>query len=332
MPARIGETLKTALNVITGKKRPKLSLIAADEQTRKSWARALTSYGEVPDVYRDFLKTLPGGAVPYMILTPSYEGFMSPTSERLLCSFGDRVFVAEKQHDKVVSTCYPFEDINYVEIGTILLKAWIKISGVAGNGVLTSSTLKFNSVTDYLFDPLLNGMRPASLAAGGADLKAEQAKFEYLMKLNFKFMNYARRSILPGERVLQFILQPAIRVQIFKVFNLPFSRTITPAHITILTDKELIIIQDEATRLWDKPVEYGGIWKYIPLKRIASLSLARREDNIFVLSIHLCAGDRITLLFAASNEHELRLLLEQVEGRLPGGSTAGRFELAPQAA
>jgi hypothetical protein len=132
--------------------------------------------------------------------------------------------------------------------------------------------------------------------------------------LNFKFMNYARRSILPGEKVLQSILQPAIRVQIFKMLNLPFSRTITPAHITILTDKELITIQDEATKLWDKGVEYGGIWKYIPLNRITSASLGQREDNLFVLSIYLCAGDRIETLFAASNEHELRLLLEQIEG------------------
>jgi hypothetical protein len=327
----IGETLKTALRVVTGRKPLKLSLIAADEQTRKSWAKAIKSYDEVPDVYRDFLKMLPGGAMPYMILTPSYEGFMSPTSERLLCSFGDRVFIAEKQRDRVVSTCYPFEDINYVEIGTILLKAWIKISGVAGSGALTSSTFKFNSVTDYLFDPLLRGIRPASLDAGEAALKAERAKFDYLRRPNFKFMNYARRSILPGERVLQSILQPAIRAQILKVFNLPFFRTITPAHITILTDKELIVIQDEGTRLRDKPVEYGGIWKYIPLRRIVSLSLAQREGAMFVLSIHLCTGDRITFLFAASAERELRLLLEQVEGLLPG-STAGRMVPAPQAA
>jgi hypothetical protein len=314
MLAGVETTLKTALRFVSEIKHPKFNSLTADEQTRRSWARALKSYDEVPDVYQDFLKTLPGGATPYMILTPSYEGFMSPTSERLLCSFGDRVFIAEKQRDRVASICYPFADINYIEMATILLKAWIKISGVAGNGALTSSTLRFNSVTDYLFDPLLRGIRPASHDAGEADLKAERTKFEYLKALNFKFMNYARRSILPGEKVLQSILQPAIRVQIFKMLNLPFSRTITPAHITILTDKELITIQDEATKLWDKGVEYGGIWKYIPLNRITSASLGQREDNLFVLSIHLCAGDRIETLFAASNEHELRLLLEQIEG------------------
>jgi hypothetical protein len=331
MMTGIGQTLKTALRIVAGIKPPKLPLLTADEQTRKSWAKALTSYDEVPDVYRDFLKTLPGGALPYMILTPSYEGFMSPTSERLLCSFGDRVLIAEKQRDKVASTCYPFEDINYVEMGTVLLKAWLKISGVAGHDVLTSSTLKFNSVTDYLFDPLLQGIRPAPLDAGGVDLRAERAKFECLKKLNFKFMNFARRSILPGEKVLQFILQPAIHVPIFSLFNLPFTRIISPAHITILTDKELIIIQDEPTKLRDRDVEYGGIWKYIPLRRIASMSLAQREDNLFVLSIHLSADDRIDVLFAASNEPELRLFLDQAEGLLPG-STARRMMPAPQAA
>jgi len=324
MLAAIGKNLKAALRFVTGIWTPKLTFLTADEQTRRSWAKLLKSYDEVPDVYQDFLKTLPDGAPPYMVLTPSYEGFISRTNERLFCSFSDMVFVAEKQRDVVTSTCYSFEDINYVEVGTILLKSWIKISGVASRGVLTSSTLRFNSVTEYMFAPLLQGIRPAAHDAGGADLRAERAKFEYLLKLNFKFMNYARRSILPGERVLQSILQPAIRVQIFRVFDLPFSRTISPAHITILTDKELIIIQDEPTKLWDKAVEYGGVWKYIPLNRIASVSLAQREDNLLVVSIHLLADDRIDTLFAASNEHALRLFLEQVEGLLPGS--------APQAA
>ena len=332
MLAAIEKNLKTALRFVADIRPPKLNLLTADEQTRRSWAKVLESYDEVPDVYRDFLKTLPGGAPPYMVLTPSYEGFINRTSERLFCSFGDRVFVAEKQRDGVTSTCYPFEDINYVEVGAILLKAWVKISGVAGNGVLTSSTLRFNSVTDYMFAPLLTGIRPAVHDAGGADLSSERAKFEYLQKLNFKFMNYARRSILPGEKVLQTILQPAIRFQIFKMFDLPFSRTISTAHITILTDKELIIIQDEATKLrMGKNAEYGGIWKYIPLNRIASASLAQREDNLLALSIHLCADDRIETLFAASNEHELRLFLERLEGLLPGPA-ARRMMPAPQAA
>jgi hypothetical protein len=324
MLAGIEKTLKTALRFVADVKPPRLTFLTADEQTRRSWAKTLKSYDEVPDAYQDFLKTLPGGALPYMVLTPSYEGFINRTSERLLCSFGDKVFIAEKQREQVTSTCYSFEDINYVEMATILLKAWIKISGIASNGVLTSSTLRFNSVTDYMFVPLLEGIRPAAYDVGGADLRLERAKFEYLKNLNFKFMNFARRSILPGEKVLQTILQPAIRVQIFRLLDLPFFRTISPAHITILTDKELITIEDEVTKVWDKAVEYGGIWKYIPLNRITSVSLAQREDNLLVLSIHLCADDRIEVLFATSNEHELRMFLEQIEGLLPG-STARRM-------
>ncbi len=319
--AGIGRTLKTALSFVAGIRPSKLTFLTAGEQTRRSWAKLLESYDEVPDVYHDFLKTLPGGALPYMVLTPTYEGFISRTNERLLCGFDDKVFIAEKERDGVTSTCYSFEDINYVEVGTILLKSWIKISGVAGHGVLTSSTLRFNSVTEYMFAPLLKRIRPAVLDAGGVDLSSERAKFEYLQKLNFKFMNYGRRSVLPGEKVLQTLLQPAIRVRIFRLLDVPFFRTISPAHITILTDKELITIQDEGTKLWEKAVEYGGIWKYIPLNRIIAVSLAQREDNLLVLSIHLCAGDRIQALFAPSNEREVRLLLEQIEGLLPGSTT-----------
>ena len=330
MSTGIGKSLKAALRFVAGIG-PKLTSLTADEQTRRSWAKTLKSFDEVPDAYKDFLETLPGGARPYMVLTPSYEGFISRTNERLLCCLGDKVFIAEKQRDAVTSTCYSFKDINYVEVGTILLKSWIKISGVTGNGVLTSSTLRFNSVTEHMFTPLLKGIRPAAHDAEGADLSSERAKFDYLKKLNFKFMNFARRSILPGEKVLQTILQPKIRAQVFNFLGIPFSRTLSPAHITILTDKELITIRDEATKLWEKSVEYGGIWNYIPLHKITSVSLAQREDNLLVLSIHLPENDRIDALFAPSNEHEIRLLQEQLESLMPG-STAGHAVSVPGAA
>ena len=78
----------------------------------------------------------------------------------------------------------------------ILLKGWITINGISGNGVLTSTTLKFNTVTDRLFAPFLKEIRLFDNATDSSgsrtpDLQAEGKKFDYLLRRNFKFMNYA---------------------------------------------------------------------------------------------------------------------------------------------
>ena len=69
-------------------------------------------------------------------------------------------------------------------MGVILLKAWLRVSGLS-DGVLKSVTLRHNSVTQYLFDPLvahplhLSGAERAveGRATALADLQAEQARF-----------------------------------------------------------------------------------------------------------------------------------------------------------
>jgi len=299
-------------------KEPSLQAIA--ERTRASWAKSITCYGQLPEAFQDLFKTLLSDASswPYTVLMLTYEGFMRRENSRLICSLGDKIYVMERARNKTTCTCYPIEDISYVEEGVVLLYAWVKISGITSDGVKSSSTLKFNAVTDYLLASIIKKIRPATDGSGDADRSLELAKFDYLAQSNFKFMSYGRHSILPGEKVIHIILQPEIQEKIFTVLGRSFFRTVATAHISILTDRELILIRDEEQSRWSRNARYGGTRSYIPLNKITSVSVTRKENDLLALSIHLPGNDQIVSLFSCSNERELNLLLGQLPGAEPG--------------
>ena len=299
--------------------RIQVPLLLASEQTRLSWARLARSYDDVPEVFRDPLAALTGGSgsFPYTVLTPSFQGFLRRPNEKLVCALSDEIWVMEKAQNRVLSTCYPVGGIGAIEAGSILLKAWITIKGLDGSGVLSASTLQFNAVSEPLFAPIVNKVRPLPDPFAGVDHTAEMDKFSCLAPLKLKFMNYARRTIIPGEKVIHFLLQPEVRAGAPRLLGRSWWRTVYPAHLTILTGKELIVIRDEAGVRWNPDAKHGGIWTYIPLDRIAGTSLAAADDGLLALSIHLPGNDRIDSLFSASQEKEVGRLVGQVE-RLTG--------------
>jgi len=296
------------------------SMHAIAEQTRASWAKVVTCFDKVPEAFKDFFKTLLGDTRtwPYTILLPTHEGFTRRENGRLVSSLDDKIYIMERARNKITCTCYPIQDISYVEQGVILLYAWVKINGIASDGVPSSCTLKFNAVTDYVLTPIIEQIRPATGEAGDTDRSLELAKFDYLAQLNFKFMSYGRHSLLPGEKVIHTILQPEMRNKIFTALGWSFSRIISTAHISILTDRELILIRDEEQSQWSRDARYGGTRSYIPLNKITSVSLARREHDLLALSIHLPGNDQIVSLFSTSNEREVDLFLDRLEGLAPG--------------
>jgi hypothetical protein len=284
---------------------------SADEQTRSSWAKPIASYDAVPAVYKDFFGPLQadGREFPYTVLTPSYEGFIHRTTEKLVCDFGHEIYVLERSRNTFEAQCYPFERISYIEFRTVLLDAYIKISGVTKYGVAASSIFRFNSVTDYLFTPILERIRLATVDSKGAAQNSELEKFDHLVRLNYKFMNYARRSLLGGEKVIHSVLQPEIRVSLLTVLGKTYYRTISPTHMSILTDRELIMLREEERRSGNE--RYGGVWDYIPLNKIVTLSLSEKDSSLLVFSIQLPENARLEYLFQASAKREVNQLLDR---------------------
>ncbi len=296
-----------------------LPMMTGGEQTRLSWARAIRSRADLPQFYHGFMdELLAGRAFPYAVLTPTFAGFMRRELERLIFSLERDLYVLERSRQRLNTTRYALADIHYVELGAILLYGWLKISGPA-DGKLITSTLRFNVVNDQLLTPFIEQIRPAARRPDAVDLPTEQRKFDYLLNENFKFMNYARRSLLPGECVIQPLLQPEIRATLITLLGRSWSRTVATAHIHILTDTEWIIIRDdEHSPIGHGQVRYGGIWTYVPLDRITSVSLSTRHDERLTLTLHFSHDDRLDSVFAPSNREAVAAFLKQVASAAPG--------------
>jgi hypothetical protein len=292
-------------------------LLTGWEQSRLSWARVAEFYDEVPLVYRPWLDPLIRGreTFPYIVLTPTYEGYFRRENEKLICMLDRTLAIVECARDRLIPTVYPLEGISRIEVGEILLRGWLTVRGVSASGQPSSTAIRFNTVTDRLFAPFLNEFRGGGRPPSGASLEIERAKFSELLDRNYKFMNYARGSIMPGDKVRAYVLQPEIREDLLRLLGRSLSRCISPTHIVLLTDRELIAISEEGGSLWQSfgTVKYGGIWQYVPLERISAVSIVARNDGLLTLSIELPRGERMEMLFSPDSRAELGSLVRATQ-------------------
>ena len=281
----------------------------SEERTQRTWAKVIDSYESIPEIYKDFFRPgfSEGQPFPYIVLTPSFETLGYRINEKLVCAFDREIQILERNRKELVVQCYPLEGISYVEVSSMLLDSRIRINGMARDGNLTSSIVRFSTATDYVLAPVLKRIRLYKVESKEAVQKRELEKFDPWLGLNFKFMNFARNSLLGGEKVLCTILQPEVNKGIFTFLGRTYYRTISPTHACILTDRELILIREEA--LEKRHDKYGGIWDYIPVSKIASLSMDRKNGNLLVLTIHLDRNECFKCLFQASMENEVDQLI-----------------------
>lgn len=287
------------------------SRLSAAEQTRLSWARSIETFDDVPTIYKPFLEPLlaTGCGFPYIVLTPTYEGFMHRATEKLVCVFDHEIYVLLRSGNIIEVQDYPLEGIGYVEVRTILLDSHIKISGLNRQGLPISTTIQFNTVTDYLFRPMLEKIRLAYVNVQEVATYSNVDQFDLWGRSNYKFTYFAKHSILRGEKMIHAILQPEIRVSILKILGKMYQRMLSPTHMSILTDREVILIREELRQSGED--RYGGIWDYIPLKKIGKLSLNEKDNNLLVLSIQMAGGESMECLYDASMKREIQQFLQK---------------------
>jgi hypothetical protein len=287
-----------------------LKLLSAGEQTRLSWTKAIRNYDQIPSAYQaafngHFKST---DDFPYTLLAPFNGSFLKPTYEKLVSCTQDSLTIFERYPERINVTAYKLDAITYIETGSVLLYSWLTINGIDQDGRSSATTIKFNTVGDGLFLPILARIRGQADYSSENQLAAEQAKFDYLSVLNYKFMNYGRRSLLPGDRVQRIVLQPELRKEFLRLFGKSVWQLIFPAHILILTNHEVISIRDAS-----KTASYGGIWNYVPLEKISSVKLSEEGNGKLKLCLELPGQNGVELSFEASRKAEVETLQVEIQ-------------------
>jgi hypothetical protein len=215
---------------------------------------------------------------PYTVLIPEEESSSRLQSKReatLLCLDDEQLVIIEAIKGKAVATAYPLDSITCIEHGRVLLKSWLKVSSP-----WFSTTVMFNTASETVLRPAIEAIRPKANNDAPESLRLarhqqEVSQLGYLWKTNFKYFSLGKQSILPGERVLETVYQPDIKINTLNIFNKPvFSKYLT-GHLAILTDKELILIKESKRTKSLKENLYGGVFTYIPLSQIQDISFER---------------------------------------------------------
>ncbi|MGE5549232.1 MAG: hypothetical protein ACM3ZC_01715 [Bacteroidota bacterium] len=270
-----------------------------------TWAKRIDDLAKVPKIFRSFLPAEDAGAMLYAIFAPAGRwGFRKVHPKLLYLHDGCLSFLA-LDREGVTERRFPIAEITCVEVGRILLHAWLKISGII-EGRTAAVQMEFNSVVEDLFRPVVEMIRIVAAgipSAGDETLPLERRKFDALSAGSYKYANFAKLSILPGEQVLDSVFEPGLRQK--RLLGL---RAAVPAHLAILTDRELITIGDDCPRGVREC--YGGIWSYIPLRKVEELSVAGEAGGVLSLSVRLQGGESLTSVFSETNRSGLRRLQE----------------------
>lgn len=279
-------------------------------QSMASWSQLVESYGALPRPFQSACRTVLAEAepFPYVIFAPALPGGRRKTNAHVIAEVGDTLHIWEQSGDQIQATAYRMADICLVEEGHILLYSWLTLRGVTLDGEAAVTTIPFNTVSTPYFLRFINRFRPGETAVSQADWQSELTKFDFLDTLNYKFMNFARDSLLPGQTVQNLVWQPRLRQPIFTLFGRSLYRTRVLPHLTILTAEELIFIGEDPRATEVRGERHGGVWQYAPLRHIAEATVSE-DDDLLVLSLRLSPGDhRLEKRFAAAQEPELTRL------------------------
>lgn len=278
-------------------------------KTATIWPRVISSPKKLPVEYLHVFPEYDTG-FPYTLLIPEDTGrlFRRQKPADVLCVFDDKLVFLEYIRGKAVSQTIPLTSILSLEHGRILLNSWLKIS----TG-LETRMVSFNTVNESLFLPVIESIRPNVKSEYLSPLsqirhQEELSKLGYLWKSNFKYFNLSRKSILPGESIREVVYQPEIELPTFTLFKKPvLSRALT-GHLAILTDNELILINEVEKTKDAQHLLYGGIFTYLPRKQIANVTFEYKNgDTDCLMTVRLADGSCHFAEFSSNSAVNLEL-------------------------
>lgn len=205
---------------------------------------------------------------------------------------------------KVLSS--QFTDIFTITHGVVLLKSWLTIETEAG-----TFTVKFNTTNDHLFIPIIKTIRLKMMQSHHQYSQADHAqaekhdlsKFDFLDRVNFKFMNYGRRCVQQNDSIVVVAYQPEQTLQDIQLFHKTLYKRYKTDFMVTLTEAELILIKEDDPIRTNFSPAHGGVFTYIPRHRIEDITfISQPEDSNYIMEITLPNKTKLTCDLTKENE------------------------------
>jgi hypothetical protein len=249
-----------------------------------------------------------------MVLTPAYKGSGDGITGKLVCTIGHTFYVLEQKDNKLLKVCYPIDEINYVEVIHRPSDLFVKINGSTNLGLPSISVFGCSKTTDLVFAPLFQRIRLRIVSLNEKAPSRHMERLDRWKELNTQVIERAKHCLMPGETVIESILQPEIRPGIFSL-DKASRKAKCPTHICILTDKELVLIREEPSL--GKKDKCGSVCNFIPLSRINSLAVTQENEKLLVFSIHISNGVVFETLFDPSLQKDVERFLARTRELMP---------------
>jgi len=272
----------------------------------RTWAKRIDTLADVP---AEFQAAFPrsGDPFPYTVYLPENKTPKASHQEpQIICLFPDRFVLLEQRRGEIHSHTADLDEVVYLQRGLILLNSWLQIGTRSG-----IFDLHFNTAVDYLFKPITEGIRQETfaLAGQGAPLNAKSrpdlSQFDFLDRANYKFMNYGRSSIPPDDDVLGLLYEPDHTLRTVRLFDKTIYRQYQTAQLAIVTNRELILIQEEKRIRTNFDPTHGGVFTYIPRRHLQAMTFASKPQPPYphyVMDISLPGDLHLTAEFSAAND------------------------------
>ena len=265
------------------------------------WATIIGKFDDIPNCFRRYLEPgLNNDDLPYVILAPEYRWGRRKTNEKMIYIYEERINYIERNNQGIIHKVYLLSDVIQIEHGKVLLYSWIKISAYI-NGMLDFFVVEYNTVTEPLFIRVINTIRTSVSTQNpfiANQVKINTAKIDLL---EYKFKNYIQYCLLPGSEIISFVFQEEIRKRYLGFFY----KNISPTHLVLLTDKELIIIKED-NKMTKSTRSYGQIYHYVPLEKIKLVKVNRDSGaDIITLEIQLIHEAQVLIKYEPYQEYTL---------------------------
>jgi hypothetical protein len=274
------------------------------------YPKPIHSWQEIPASYQDAFS--PTSTLPAMIFIPGSRSVLRRRPEKLIVPEHDRLVVYEGS--LAAKKEFPFEELLYIDHEKMLSAFWLTL--VCQRQI---STIRYLSKDDTCFSTILETLRRRSSQKepSSATSDSRYNKLEELSQASYKFLRMARTSLLPEQTIVDVYFQPAYKSK-KTLYGGLLRKTVTYApHLSVLTNTELIVIQESEPIRTITYNQYAGKQLFIPYRSLREVHM-KEDDATTQLVFSLNATHSVSLCFARENA-QIHTFFENISDMIKNG-------------